>query len=58
MDQEIDQINDLDTLKLLLDDIERAMAEEGSLDEQQREKLEQLRKEYIIRKKELLGDQG
>jgi hypothetical protein len=58
MDQKVDKINDLETLESLLSDIERAMAEESSVNDQQRAKLKRLREECIVRKKELTGDKG
>jgi len=54
----VNQINDLETLESLLDDIKKAMAEEGLIDEQQRRELERLREQCLIRKKELTGDIG
>jgi hypothetical protein len=58
MDQEVDRINDLETLESLLGDIERAITEERSVNEQQQAKLKRLREECIVRKKELTGDKG
>ncbi|HEX5733162.1 MAG TPA: hypothetical protein VF131_10030 [Blastocatellia bacterium] len=58
MDQETDHINELDTLESLLGDIERAMTEEGSMDEGRKRELEQLREQCIIKKKELSSDKG
>lgn len=55
MDQESDRKNDLDTLESLLGDIERAMAEEGPVDEQRKMELERLREQCTIKKKELTG---
>lgn len=58
MDQEVDRINDLETLESLLGDIERAMAEEGYVDQQRKVELEQLREQCVIKKKELTGGRG
>ena len=58
MDQDIDQINDLETLELLLADIKRAMTEEGSLDERRKRELDRLREQCIIKKRELTGDKA
>jgi hypothetical protein len=53
MDEEVEKIDNLEILESLLGDIERAMAEEGSSDEHQRAKLEQMREECIKRKRAL-----
>jgi hypothetical protein len=58
MDQEVDQIIDLETLESLLGDIERAMAEDGSIDGQRMMEIEQLRELCAIKKKELMGSKG
>lgn len=53
MDEKVEKLDDLGVLESLLGDIERAMADEGSLDEHQRTKLEQMREECIMRKRVL-----
>lgn len=53
MDQESEQLSELNTLESLLGDIERAMAEEGSADEQRKMELGRLRELCIIKRKEI-----
>ena len=53
MGEKVEKIDDLGVLESLIGDIERAMAEEGSLDEHHKAMLEQMREECITSKRAL-----